>query len=208
VAATLADILGDGASVDDGQPLLSAGLDSLGSVEFVASLGRKLGLALPATLVFDHPTVLAVCEYLSGRLSPPAAAVASEAPPAELAGDAALTAREVAAAGGSVRPGLVSIVAAASRGLAGPAGAEPRAPLGGDACLSDAVVRIPLQRWDVEHRRALRAGSPAAFGAFMRRVDEFDSGAFGVSAAEATAMDPQHRFLLESTGGSWQPRAH
>jgi len=37
------------------------------------------------------------------------------------------------------------------------------------------------------------------FGCFAERVDEFDSGAFRLSHAEAAAMDPQCRVLLEQT---------
>jgi hypothetical protein len=47
----------------------SGGLDSLGAVEFVNSVGRRLGLSLPPTLVFDYPTTAAVVAYLSKKLA-------------------------------------------------------------------------------------------------------------------------------------------
>jgi len=48
--------------------------------------------------------------------------------------------------------------------------------------------------------KALAAVSSASrFGAFLSGVEDFDVEAFGISSAEALAMDPQHRLLLAST---------
>ncbi len=54
-------------SLDKEQPLQKLGLDSLMAVELRNVLGSGLGLkrALPATLLFDYPTVTAVTEYLT-----------------------------------------------------------------------------------------------------------------------------------------------
>jgi acyl carrier protein len=77
-----------GASIGDDEPLMSAGLDSLGSVEFANVLSQKLGLQVPSTLVFDHPTVTAVTAYLAAQMLKSAAAAAAAAPEAQ-EGDAA-----------------------------------------------------------------------------------------------------------------------
>ena len=69
VSAQVARVLGSGspASIGEREPLHELGLDSLMAVELRNLLGAGLGLdeALPATLVFDHPTVEALEEYLA-----------------------------------------------------------------------------------------------------------------------------------------------
>jgi aryl carrier-like protein len=48
----------------DGAPLSDAGLDSLLAVELRNVLGKSLGMNLSATLLFDHPSVEALSDFL------------------------------------------------------------------------------------------------------------------------------------------------
>jgi acyl carrier protein len=68
VASTVASILG--ASVPPDQPLMEAGLDSLGAVDLRNALGQRFALKLPATATFDHPTVEAMAAYIGAALGP------------------------------------------------------------------------------------------------------------------------------------------
>ena len=47
-----------------------AGLDSLGSVELRSQVSERFGIALPATLAYDYPTVQALAEFITPQLGP------------------------------------------------------------------------------------------------------------------------------------------
>ena len=71
----------------------------------------------------------------------------------------------------------------------------------------DLPTSIPLERWDVEHLDAspeVYQSNMLRFGAFMSDVSTFDSKAFRLAPAEATAMDPQSRVLLEQVHAAMQ----
>lgn len=56
--------------IDPRQPLSELGLDSLMAVELRNSLGGALGRSLPATLLFDHPTLEGLAGFLEHLLTP------------------------------------------------------------------------------------------------------------------------------------------
>ena len=73
----------------------------------------------------------------------------------------------------------------------------------------DLVTEIPLDRWDADEHYDPEPGVPGRsvcrWGAFIDDVAGFDSEFFGISDREATAIDPQHRLLLET---SWEAMEH
>ena len=57
--------------IGDDDPLMEAGIDSLGTVELRNSLNDIFGLNLPATLLFDHPTIGQLASYMLKILHDP-----------------------------------------------------------------------------------------------------------------------------------------
>ena len=73
----------------------------------------------------------------------------------------------------------------------------------------DLVTEIPPDRWDADEYYDPEPGVPgrsvSRWGAFMDDIRGFDAEFFGINEREATAMDPQHRLLLET---SWEAMEH
>ena len=74
---------------------------------------------------------------------------------------------------------------------------------------ADMVTEIPRDRWDAEEFYDPEKGTPgrsvSKWGAFIDDVTGFDPEFFGINEREATAMDPQHRMLMET---SWEAVEH
>ncbi len=49
------------------EPLMEAGLDSLGVVDLKNAIVSRLGTSLPATATFDYPTIAALAQYISDQ---------------------------------------------------------------------------------------------------------------------------------------------
>ncbi|MEU9942881.1 type I polyketide synthase [Streptomyces lavendulae] len=71
VASTVASVLGhtDADAVDTARGFLDLGFDSLSAMDLRGRLSRTTGLRLPATLVFDYPTPVAVTGRLREQLA-------------------------------------------------------------------------------------------------------------------------------------------
>ena len=63
--------LGEPALADPGQGLFAMGMDSLMALELRTRLETLVARALPATLVFDHPTIEAMARFLAPGPAPP-----------------------------------------------------------------------------------------------------------------------------------------
>jgi acyl carrier protein len=81
VKSALEDLLGSEAagSIREGDPLMTAGLNSTAAVALTQRLESSLGVALPPTLVFDFPSIKEVSEYLAEQHAPQAREAAAAA---------------------------------------------------------------------------------------------------------------------------------
>ncbi|MER7670115.1 type I polyketide synthase [Kitasatospora sp. NPDC096128] len=158
------------------QPFAEAGLDSLGTVRLRDRLGAELGVALPPSLVFDHPTPRAVADHLAGGAAgpPPPARKATE--PIAIVGMACRYPGDI-----NSPEDLWRVVAAGQ----------------------DTITDFPTDRgWpldelfdpDPDHVGT----SYVTRGGFLTGAADFDAGFFRMSPREALATDPQQRLLLET----------
>jgi len=194
VQTALQSIIGESVGLEE--PLMSAGLDSLGSVEFANVLSRRFGMQMPGTLVFDYPTVNAVSAYLHSKLQVLSPNLEDSAQAAAVTAAPSSMVQPVPLSGGERqgRPTAVAILAAASHPMATASHGS-----GSSAWDQDHITLIPDARWDADSAAGQKYSMQAHFGSFMRDVELFDPAAFGLSMAEGVSMDPQQRCLLQCT---------
>jgi acyl carrier protein len=162
------------------------GMDSLMAVEVRNRLTKQTGLSVPATLVFDHPNLKAVSEWVLEAL--------------ELA-DSSRKVETTALVRQGEATGALAIV---GLGLRFPGGATDLESFWQVLSTGmDTLRPIPPDRFDdlnyydpdPEHRGT----SYVREASLLNDVAGFDAGFFGISPREAAQMDPQHRLLLEVT---------
>ncbi|XBP96091.1 type I polyketide synthase [Micromonospora sp. CCTCC AA 2012012] len=188
VRTQIADVLGHAsiAPVEPEAPLSTLGFTSLLALDLRGRLNTLTGLALPATLVFDHPTADALARHLL----------------AEITGTRSTEA--VAATGGDSTDDPIVVVSMSCRFAGGVDTPEELWRLLSDG--ADAMSAFPTDRgWDTAslyHPDPDHEGtSYAREGGFLPGVGGFDADLFGINPREALAMDPQQRLLLEC---SWE----
>jgi acyl transferase domain-containing protein/NADPH:quinone reductase-like Zn-dependent oxidoreductase len=183
VRAQAATVLGhtDAAAIDTSREFRALGFDSITAVDLRERLVAALGIALPTSVVYDHPTPDRLADFLL-------ASVTGETEEATVTPAAA--------------DEPIAIVGMACRFPGGIAGPEDlwRVAAEGRCVVGD----FPADRgWDLDALFAPGSdGTPAVAtrsGGFLTDAAGFDAEFFGISPREAKAMDPQQRQLLETT---------
>jgi amino acid adenylation domain-containing protein len=160
-------------------PLDRFGIDSILALEIVAALERQMG-PLPATILFEYPSIAQLSEALAQSHAAPEVAAESEASPLP------------------VPNGDIAVIAVAGRYPGADNVEEFWSVLerGGDC-----VTEVPPERWDPQYSPA--KGKPGAshckWGGFLSEVDRFDAEFFGYAPRAADLADPQERLFLETT---------
>ena len=178
--------------LDPNYALMHMGLDSLASMQLVQQLESNLSFRLSSTLLFAHPTINSLVDYLVGLVQ--TTSKNSRSSVALYSGTSRL----------SLKSGVSSLAII---------GMSCRLP--GDINSLDALYealstkrstssKTPLTRWD-SHAIMCELGyedkdllNRINHGSFLSDsvINSFDNKQFGISSAEASEMDPSQRLLL------------
>jgi acyl transferase domain-containing protein len=181
--------LGSASALNAQAGLFEMGMDSLMALEFRGRLESVVSHALPATLVFDHPTVEAVVDFLLRDIF-------------SLVDN---TTQDQATVNNCKNDTWLSEpIAVIGLGCRFPGGAnDPESywRLLRDGI--DAVREVPRERWNLDDYYDPDPDKPGKMysrhGGFIQDVDKFDAAFFRISPREAASMDPQQRLALEVT---------
>lgn len=178
-------------------------------MELRNKIAARFEADLPATLMFDHPSLAAIATYLAEHLDSlttgcggAAQGYASDAElglqPWEGSQAELPSATELVAVSGRYpEPPIPNTMLGEGAAAASAGGAGFWAGMRESA---DLQAVVPLSRWDMDAIYAPDLGADrmtiyARFGAFCRGVDAFDAAAFRLAATEALAVDPQVRWV-------------
>lgn len=164
-------------SVDINRPLAEYGMTSRAAVIIVGQLETWLARPeLPSTLLWEYATIKALTQYLTHKTTPVSIAPTSKTDSKEPVAIVGLSCRFPGA------PDIESFWQLLLNEV-------------------DAITNVPKERWDADLYFDVESGKPGYInntrGGFIDHVDQFDAAFFGISPAEATAMDPQQRILME-----------
>jgi polyketide synthase PksM len=172
--------------LDANTPFSELGIDSLISLEIVTAIQKKTGY-LPATILFEYPTITLLADYINEHNSLTEAIATSEV----------VTLPEV------TQPAITKPVTTDRQDAIAIVGIAGKFP-GADNCdalwdlLSkgeDAFKPIPSERWIKDKD----SKSYTQTAALINDISSFDHQFFNIAPIDAERMDPQERHFLQTT---------
>ena len=162
-----------GHSINQSSPLMDAGFDSINAIEFTQAIQAAFPNAtdeqiLPATLIFDYPTIADIVNFLEKK--PYASIDESHTGDTEILvnrQDIDFVCFEMCIPESSLRRGVK---------------------------FDDSICCVPIDRWDIESKGW--SFKLPQFAGFLTNVMKFDSSKYNLNSQEAKFIDPQQRFML------------
>ncbi|WP_030901083.1 type I polyketide synthase [Streptomyces sp. NRRL S-474] len=176
--------------LDDARPLAEYGLTSRDAVGLTGELEKLLDRSLPATLLWEHPTIGQLVSALSTPDTADTADTAETDEQSDTSGEAATAGTDDHAVA------IIGIGCRLPPNVQGPDALWEHLLAG-----TDAIGQVPSGRW-----RNFTGTAPDATtlmesttqrGAFLDDIEGFDADFFGITPREAEVMDPQQRLVLE-----------
>ncbi len=179
-----------GKSVSAEEPLMQAGMDSMGAIELRSALESEFSISLPATITYDYPTSTSMGKFLEessgGGVSGGSSSFATGAYITEHSSSSAAATTGLISTTCMYPNGALTLMQAVSQLSSN----------------TDVQQVVPSSRWDVDahYNPSPEDGKMyVRFGGWLDNIEAFDSGLLRLSPSESVGMDPQTRLLLEKT---------
>lgn len=169
------------------QNFIDLGTDSAQAIEFKLILEKELACSLKTTILFDYPRLDLLVDFLLGELGMDS----------EFKIDGGREDKENSKENAEDEIAIIGMACRMPGGVMNP---EDFWQLLINN--TNAIEEVPKSRFDINqfYSEKKEPGKVSnRFGGFIKHLKEFDPQFFGISAKEASEMDPQQRVLMEVT---------
>ncbi|HVI46509.1 MAG TPA: SDR family NAD(P)-dependent oxidoreductase [Chitinophaga sp.] len=197
-----------GQDIDTKECFLNLGLDSVLGVEWIMQINKQYELSLPATVLYDHTSVIDLAAFLETALRQKHNNPVSVRKEQEVSVIPSLPVVElspVVEAERTVIEKTAALPAVEGIAIIGYSGQLPESPTPGIFWSNllqgkDCISKVPENRWSVEAYYDPVPGVPGKTNCqwmgVLQDADKFDPRFFNISPADALRMDPQQRLFL------------